>query len=155
MCVHAVCLQLCPTLYDPMNRSPPGSSVHGILQARILEWVAMLPPGGDFLTQRLNPSLLSLLHWQVGSLLLVPPGTPPKRHTSWIKLNIRGFHCRASSSPATIWNFNAELYRVLSLLIFVESVSTVVRGYDYMYAEILPQLKDYTFQKYVWRYVCR
>ena len=34
-------LQLCPALCDPMDYSPPGSSVHGILQARILEWVAM------------------------------------------------------------------------------------------------------------------
>ena len=33
--------QLCPTWYDPMDCSPPGSSVHGILQARILEWVAI------------------------------------------------------------------------------------------------------------------
>ena len=33
--------QLCPTLCDPMDCSPPGCSVHGILQARILEWVAM------------------------------------------------------------------------------------------------------------------
>ena len=33
--------QSCPTLCDPMDYSPPGSSVHGILQARILEWVAM------------------------------------------------------------------------------------------------------------------
>ena len=32
--------QSCLTLYDPMDHSPPGSSVHGILQARILEWVA-------------------------------------------------------------------------------------------------------------------
>ena len=31
-------LQLCPTLRDPMDCSPPGSSVHGILQARVLEW---------------------------------------------------------------------------------------------------------------------
>ena len=31
----------CPTLCDPKNCSPPGSSVHGILQARILEWVAI------------------------------------------------------------------------------------------------------------------
>ena len=31
----------CPTLGDPMNCSPPGSSVHGILQVRILEWVAI------------------------------------------------------------------------------------------------------------------
>ena len=33
--------QSCPTLGDPMYCSPPGSSVHGILQARILEWVAI------------------------------------------------------------------------------------------------------------------
>ena len=33
--------QLCPTLCDPINCSPPGSSVHGILQARVLEWVAI------------------------------------------------------------------------------------------------------------------
>ena len=41
--VHAVCqlLHSCLTLCDPMDCSPPGSSVHGILQARILEWVAM------------------------------------------------------------------------------------------------------------------
>ena len=36
---------LCPTLCDPMDCSPSGSSVHGILQARILEWVAIPSPG--------------------------------------------------------------------------------------------------------------
>ena len=46
-------LQSCPTLYNPMDWSPPGSSVHGVLQARILEWVAR-PPPGDLLTQGLN-----------------------------------------------------------------------------------------------------
>ena len=40
-CVHAKSLQLCLTLCNPMDCSTPGSSVHGILQARILEWVAM------------------------------------------------------------------------------------------------------------------
>ena len=39
MCVKS--LQLYPTLCDPWDWSPPGSSVHGILQARILEWVAV------------------------------------------------------------------------------------------------------------------
>ena len=34
-------LQLCPTLCDPIDHSPPGSSVPGIFQARILEWVAI------------------------------------------------------------------------------------------------------------------
>ena len=38
VCVLVV--QSCLTLCDPMNHSPPGSSVHGILQARILEWIA-------------------------------------------------------------------------------------------------------------------
>ena len=33
--------QLCPTLWDPMDCSLPGSSVHGIFQARVLEWVAI------------------------------------------------------------------------------------------------------------------
>ena len=37
-------LQSCPTLCDPVDSSPPGSPVPGILQARILEWVAI----GDF-----------------------------------------------------------------------------------------------------------
>ena len=37
----AVSLQLCPTLCDPIDGSPPGSPVPGILQARTLEWVAI------------------------------------------------------------------------------------------------------------------
>ena len=40
-CLPAKSPQLCPTLCDPMDCSPPGFSVHGILQARILEWVAV------------------------------------------------------------------------------------------------------------------
>ena len=39
-CMRAKSLQSCPTLGDPMDCSPPGFSVHGILQARVLEWVA-------------------------------------------------------------------------------------------------------------------
>ena len=38
---------LCPTLFDPLDCSLPGSSVHGILQARILEWVAISYSGGS------------------------------------------------------------------------------------------------------------
>ena len=39
--LYAKLLQSYPTLCDPLDCNPPGSSVHGILQARILEWVAM------------------------------------------------------------------------------------------------------------------
>ena len=41
LCVHAKWLHSCPTLCDSIDCSLPGASVHGILQARILEWVAM------------------------------------------------------------------------------------------------------------------
>ena len=39
--MFAQSLQSCPALCDPMDCSSPGSSVHGILQAKILEWVAI------------------------------------------------------------------------------------------------------------------
>ena len=62
-------LQSCLTLCNPIECSLPGSSVHGILQARILELVANVFLQGIFLTQRLNPHLLHLLHWQIGKAL--------------------------------------------------------------------------------------
>ena len=40
--------QSCPTLRGPMDCSPPGSSVHGILQARVLEWIAIAFSNGWF-----------------------------------------------------------------------------------------------------------
>ena len=70
LCVHARSLQLFLTLCDPMDCSPPGSSVCGILQARTLEWVVLLQE--IFPTQGSNPCLLRLLHWQTSSLPLVP-----------------------------------------------------------------------------------
>ena len=84
--MYAKLLQTCPTLGDPIDCSPPGSSVHGILQARILVWAAMPFSRGIFQTQGSNPYLLCLLHWQVGSLLPAPPGKPylsPASLQSW------------------------------------------------------------------------
>ena len=49
--------QSCPTLCDPMDCSLPGSSLHGILQARVLEWVAIFLLQGIFLTQGSNLGL--------------------------------------------------------------------------------------------------
>ena len=59
---------------DPKNCSPPGSSVHGILQARILEWVAVCSSRGSSWPR--DQILFCLLHWQAGSLPLAPPGKP-------------------------------------------------------------------------------
>ena len=47
-CMCAKSLQLCSTLWDPIDYSPLGSSVHGILQAKILEWVSMPSSKGSF-----------------------------------------------------------------------------------------------------------
>ena len=51
--------QLCLTLFDPIDCSPPGSSVQGVLQARILEWVSF-PPPGDLSNSGINPESLAL-----------------------------------------------------------------------------------------------
>ena len=50
-------IQSCPTLCDPMDCSLPGSSIHGIFQARTLEWVAISFSRRSSLTQGLNPGL--------------------------------------------------------------------------------------------------
>ena len=56
VCIHlslycCCCLvtKSCPTLCDPVDYSPSGSSVHGVLQARILEWIVMSSSGGSSL----------------------------------------------------------------------------------------------------------
>ena len=59
--LHSICsvvlvTQLCLTLSTPMDSSVPGSSVHGILEAKILEWVPF-PSPGTFWTKGLNPGL--------------------------------------------------------------------------------------------------
>ena len=69
-------LQSCLTLCDPLDCSPPGSSVHGILQARILEWVAMPSSRGSSWPKNQTHDLLYLLHQQADSLPLTPPGKP-------------------------------------------------------------------------------
>ena len=53
--VKVLVTQLCLTLCNPMDCSPPGSSVNRTFQARILPWVAISSSRGIFLTQRSNP----------------------------------------------------------------------------------------------------
>ena len=52
--VSAKWFQSCQTLFDPMDYSPPGSSLHGILQARILEWLSF-PSRGDLPKPGIEP----------------------------------------------------------------------------------------------------
>ena len=70
-------LQSCLTLCNAMDCRPPGSSIRGIFQARVLEWVAMPSSRRSF--QPRDWTLVScVLYWQVGSLPLVAPGKPMK-----------------------------------------------------------------------------
>ena len=78
VCVLAA--QSCLTLCNPTDCSPLGSSIHGILQARILEWVVCTSSKGP--SQPRDGTCIScLLHWQVGSLPLVPPMEKSKHET--------------------------------------------------------------------------
>ena len=70
MSLHAQSLQWYPTLCNPVDCSPPNSSDHGILQARILEWVAISFSRGSSQT-RVEPWSATL---QVDSLPAEPPG---------------------------------------------------------------------------------
>ena len=63
--------QLCPTLCNSRDCDPPSSSVHEILQVRILEWV--FPSPGDLPNPGIEPRSPAL---QAGSLLSEPPGKP-------------------------------------------------------------------------------
>ena len=63
--------QLRPTLCDPLNCSPPGSPVHGILQARIQEWP--FPPPGDLSGPEMEPTSPALAG---GFLTAEPLGRP-------------------------------------------------------------------------------
>ena len=70
MCVLVA--QSCPSLCTPINCNLPGSSVHGILQEKILEWIA-IPSYRGFSRSRIQPKSPTL---QADSLLSEPPGKP-------------------------------------------------------------------------------
>ena len=55
-------LQSCPTLCNPIDDSPPGSSVHGILQARVLEWGAIAFSSSDCSAPKLGMLLVLNVH---------------------------------------------------------------------------------------------
>ena len=74
--VHGCMLNCCLTLQDPVDCGPPGSSVYGIFQARILEWIA-IPFSSGSSGPGMEPGSPIL---QVDSLPSEPPGKPKKLH---------------------------------------------------------------------------
>ena len=90
MCAKS--LQSCLTFLDPIDCSQLGSSVHGDPPGKNTEVSCYALLQGIFPTQGSNLHLLCLLHWQVDSLLLVPPGKPQEEeratHSSILVLEI-------------------------------------------------------------------
>ena len=114
LCVHANSLQSCPILCDPRDCSPPGSSAHEILQARILEWVAMPSSRGSSIKPMspLSPALAD------SSLPLAPPGKPvnvftshKQRRTCWCFIVATSSTCQISSAV-----FSMDTYFISSAL---------------------------------------
>ena len=91
LCVCAKLLQSCPMLGDPMHCSPPGSSAHGILQARILEWAAMPSSRGS--SQPRNWTHVSYVSCIAGRFFNTntaweaPIPAPPKAYRSKLERN--------------------------------------------------------------------
>ena len=80
--------QSCPTLCDPMDCSPPGSSVPGILQARVLEWVAMFSSrGSSQSSDRTHDSCIA-----GGFFAAEPPGKPCLRNGERVYVLMKVFH---------------------------------------------------------------
>ena len=94
--VKVLVVQSCLTFCDLMDYSLPGSSVHRILQARILDCHFLLQ--GIFLTQGTN-SCLCLLRWQAGSLPPVPPEKPTLFYTTKLFL-------QRQQLSSLLWSFN-------------------------------------------------
>ena len=70
LCLLCFVSQLCPTLWDSMDCSPPGSSVHGLLQARVLEWVAIPSSRGYYSAIKKNETLPSAAMWIIEIIIL-------------------------------------------------------------------------------------
>ena len=80
-----MCAQLCPTLCNPMDCSPPGSSVHEILQARVLERVAISSSKGS--SQPRDWTHISWVSCIAGRLFTTEPqGSPNKNVTTHVKV---------------------------------------------------------------------
>ena len=102
-------LQLCPTLCSPVNCSLPGSSLCGILQARILEWVALLPAPGDLPDPGIEPCISSLLG--LSPTLTPIPIIPPL----WVITEHRADSLCSQQLPASSLLYTACICRCYSL----------------------------------------
>ena len=119
---------MCPILCDPMDCSPPGSSVHGILQARILEWVAIsFCKGSSQPRDRTRVSCIAGRRF----ILWATREAPKQKILNWVQKKIYRFHIN-SPNPWTqnifpfIWVFFNFLHWCITVLI-TQSFTSLVK----------------------------
>ena len=117
--------QSCPTLWNPMDCSPPGSSVHGLFQERILKWVAISILRGSSLSRDQILVSFCLLHWQADCLSLCHLGFPISnsslqlRESSKLCLEFPSLPCRLEIA------FSQESGTIRRLSLFVSLTSGI------------------------------
>ena len=117
----AASLQLCPTLCDPADGSPPGSSVPGILQARTPEWVAIsfsnwlwlvsVPPTVSCPTYKLHLSFNSFYQrlTAIPEFSIPISNTPKSLLCQYMYLNFQSFSPLTPSIITYTWSFPSLL----------------------------------------------
>ena len=123
--------QSCPTLCYPMDCSLPGSSLHGILQARVLEWVAIsfsrdLPDPG------IEPGSPA---FQADTLTSEPPGKPLKESGKWLQLKVTS--CISSQQE------NQPIFETLRPGIYFSLALKVLDGIFFQYMVVLSTLQSW------------
>ena len=111
VCVCAFLLQSCPALCDPVDCSLPGSSVHGIILAKIPEWVAISSSGGS--SQLKDPTCSFCI---AGGFFTTEPPEKPLKIIYSIKNRESGFAIRETSIQN--YSFCHELSRHLWALFY-------------------------------------
>jgi len=106
-CMHAKLLQSCPTLCNPMDCNPSGSSVHGILQARTLGWVAISSSRGS--SQSRDQTWLT---WLSNLTTTEPPGKP-----CCLICYYKSFLSIYQDTKDNVWWFYLQLY-MLHITVF-------------------------------------
>ena len=117
-CMHAKSLQLCPTSCDPMDSSPPGSSVHRILQATILEWAAIsFSQKNDYLTINLTKRerrIIKIINPDKLDFIAISQQANAPAVTTSKKLIIQNMFLKGLQS---LWKQRVRLNKILSRIL--------------------------------------
>ena len=123
--VEVLVAQLCLTLCDPMDYSPPGSSVHGILQARILEWIA-IPFSRNLPDTRMNLVSCTVSRFFTIWAIREAPGCWCCRE-KWIRIP-----CWSCFFDSLFIVFIVILLFISLIILFISAMSVVISTFPFL-----------------------